>query len=103
MDFDSTIYSEHDCHYGAVYAELGKVGSGNNKETVLVFETPSGFAQLMEVTILCGDNPHDETLHSLQNVHTICIKIIGEWEADGILTGLAELIGALKLKSILDN
>ena len=104
MKFDSTEYdpNEWNSYYGAVRATVDEVGNGNNEETILEFETPSGFAQLMEVTLLTGDNPKNENVYKLEDVHTVRIKIIGEWEGGNIKTGLADLVHALKLKATLE-
>jgi hypothetical protein len=37
------------------------------------------------------------------DVHTIRIKITGEWEAGGIMDGLADLVNALKLKATFER
>ena len=104
MKFDSTEYdpNEYNSYYGAVRATVDEVGNGNSEETILEFETPSGFAQLMEVTLLTGDNPKDGNVYKLEDVHTVRIKIIGEWEGGNIKTGLADLVHALKLKATLE-
>jgi len=104
VKFDSTEYdpNEYNSYYGAVRATVDEVGNGNSEETILEFETPSGFAQLMEVTLLTGDNPKDENVYKLEDVHTVRIKIIGEWESGNIKTGLADLVHALKLKATLE-
>jgi hypothetical protein len=104
MKFDSTTYEPNDwnTYYGAVRAVVDEEGSGNGEITILEFETPSGFSQLMEVTLLTGDNPKDETVRTLEGVHTVRIKITGEWEGCEILRGLADLLHALKLKATLE-
>jgi hypothetical protein len=104
VKFDSTEYdpNEYNSYYGAVRATVDEVGNGNSEETILEFETPSGFAQLMEVTLLTGDNPKDGNVYKLEDVHTVRIKIIGEWEGGNIKTGLADLVHALKLKATLE-
>ena len=104
MKFNSTEYdpNEWNSYYGAVRATVDEVGNGNSEETILEFETPSGFAQLMEVTLLTGDNPKDENVYKVEDVHTVRIKIIGEWEGGEIKTGLADLVHALKLKATLE-
>jgi len=104
VKFDSTEYdpNEYNSYYGAVRATVGEVGDGNSEETILEFETPSGSAQLMEVTLLTGSMPSEEKTYMLEDVHTVRIKIIGEWEGGGIKTGLADLVHALKLKATLE-
>ena len=104
MKFDSTDYdkNEWNSYYGAVRAVVDEEGSGNSEITILEFETPSGFAQLMEVTILTGDTPKQQNVHKFEDVHTVRIKITGEWEASNITHGLADLIHALKLKATLE-
>jgi len=104
MKFDSTNYvtNEWQSYYGAVRAVVDEEGNGNSEITVLEFETPSGFSQLMEVMLLIGDSPQDETVVTLEDVHTVRIKITGEWEGSEIMYGLADLIHALKLKATLE-
>lgn len=104
MKFDSTEYdpNEWGSYYGAVRATVDEIGNGNSEETILEFETPSGFAQLMEVTLLTGDNPKDGNIYKVKDVHTVRIKIIGEWEGGEIKTGLADFVHALKLKATLE-
>ncbi len=102
MRFDSEELIHADsCSYGNVRATIGEVGNGNSEETILEFEVPSGFAQPMEVTLLTGSMPDDQEVYTLQEVHTVRIKITGQWEGGEILQGLAELIHNLKLRSIL--
>lgn len=106
MKFDSTAYldaSQGECYYGAIRAAVDEEGSGNSEVTELEFETPAGFAQLMEVTILTGDDSRSENVYKLEDVHTIRIKITGEWEAGGIMHGLADLLHAMKLKATLER
>jgi len=105
MKFDSTdhITNDWNSYYGAVRAVVDEVGNGNSEETILEFETPAGFAQPMEVTLLTGDNPKDGNVYSLKDVHTIRIKITGEWEGGEIKNALAELVSTLNLKVTFDN
>ena len=100
MRFDSTELLD-DPYFGAVRVIAGEKGSGNSEETIIEFEAPAGFAQPMEVVVLTGDNPKNERVYDLKEVHTIRIKITGEWEGGEILQGLTELIHRLKLKSLL--
>ncbi len=101
MIFDSTELSDNP-YYGAVRVIAGEKGTGNSEETIIEFETPAGFAQPMEVVIFTGvGGIKDEKIYSLKDVHTISIKITGEWEGGEILQGLTELIHRLKLKSLL--
>ena len=105
MKFDSTdhIVNDWNSYYGAVRATVDEVGSGNNEEIILEFETPAGFAQLMEVTLITGDNPKDENVYHLEDVHTVRIKITGEWEGGEIKNALAELVSTLNLKVMFDK
>ena len=105
MKFNSTdhIVNDWNSYYGAVRATVDEVGSGNNEETILEFETPAGFAQLMEVTILTGDNPKNENVYKIEDVHTVRIKITGEWEGGEIKNALAELVSTLNLKVMFDK
>jgi hypothetical protein len=105
MKFDSTDHIENDwnSYYGAVRAVVDEVGNGNSEETILEFETPAGFAQLMEVTILTGNNPRDGNVYKLEDVHTIRIKITGEWEGGEIKNALAELVSTLNLKVMFEK
>ena len=104
MKYDSTYHIDNEwgSYYGAVRAVVDEVGSGNSEETILEFETPAGFAQLMEVTILTGDNPKNENVYKIEDVHTVRIKITGEWEGGEIKNGLAELISTLNLKVLFE-
>jgi len=105
MKYDSTdhITNDWNSYYGAVRAVVDEVGCGNSEETTLEFETPAGFAQPMEVTILTGDNPRDGNVYHLQDVHTIRIKITGEWEGSEIKNALTELISTLNLKVLFES
>lgn len=104
MKFDSTdhtIDNEWGSYYGAVRAELGENGSGNSEETVLEFEVPAGFAQSMEVVVRTGDIPSEEQVYKIENVHTVRLKIVGEWEGGEIMQALAELVHQRNLRSLL--
>ena len=105
MKFDSTnhIVNDWNSYYGAVRAVVDEVGSGNSEETILEFETPSGFAQLMEVTLLTGDMPDNQNVYKIEDVHTVRIKITGEWEGGEIKNALAELVSTLNLKVMFDK
>ena len=105
MKFDSTdhITNDWNSYYGAVRAVVDEVGNGNSEETILEFETPAGFAQLMEVTLITGDNPKNENVYHLKDVHTIRIKITGEWEGGEIKDALAELVSTLNLKVMFER
>jgi hypothetical protein len=106
MKFDSAEYldtEKGECYFGAVRAVVDEQGSGNSEVTVLEFETPSGFAQLMEVEVMTGDMPQNRNKYTLEDVHTIRIKIVGEWEGSGIKHGLADLVHALKLKATFEK
>ena len=105
MKFDSTKYApnEYNSYYGALRAVVDEEGSGNSEVTVLEFETPSGFSQLMEVEILVGDMPSSQHRYKIEDVHTVRIKITGEWEGGEIMNGLADLVHALKLKATFEK
>ena len=105
MKYDSTdhVDNEWGSYYGAVRAVVDEVGSGNSEETILEFEVPAGFAQPMEITLITGDNPRDENVYHVKDVHTVRIKITGEWEGGEIKNGLAELISTLNLKVMFDK
>ena len=106
MKFDSTDYlnkEKGEIYYGAVRAVVDEQGSGNSEVTEFEFETPSGLAQLMEVEVLTGSMPSNRNSYTLEDVHTIRIKIVGEWEAGGIKHGLADLVNALKLKATFER
>ncbi len=104
MKFDSTdhtIDNEWGSYYGAVRAELGENGDGNSTETVLEFEVPMGFAQTMQVTVRTGSMPSEEKVYNIEGVHTVRMKIIGEWEGGEIMQALAELVHQRNLRSLL--
>jgi hypothetical protein len=82
---------------------IDEEGSGNSEITKVEFETPSGFSQLMEVEILTGDDPKNQRIVKLEDVHTIRIKIIGEWEGCDIQRGLANLVNVFKLKATFEK
>ena len=106
MKFDSTDYldkAQRNVYYSAVRAVVDEEGSGNSEVTEITFETPAGFAQPMEVEILTGDMPSNQHRYNMVDVHTVRIKITGEWEAGGIMDGLADLIHALKLKATFEK
>ena len=103
LQFDSTDSDDVDagCYYGAVRATCDGEG-GNSDTTILEFETPDGFAQSMEVTVLTSDSPNQGNVFRIPNVHTVRVKITGAWEGNDIKSGLADLISAFKLKTILE-
>jgi hypothetical protein len=106
MKFDSTEYldeSQHHVYYGAFRAVVDEEGDGNSEVTEFEFETPSGFAQLMEVEILTGDMPSSQRRYNLTDVHTVRIKITGQWEGGEIKSGLADLVNALRLKATFER
>ena len=102
MKFNSRDYDGEQSYYGAVRAVVDEEGSGNSEVTVLEFETPSGFAQLMEITILTGDGVSPARVFTVEDAHTVRIKITGEREGGDIKHGLADLVHALKLKATLE-
>jgi hypothetical protein len=102
MKFNSRDYDGEQSYYGAVRAVVDEEGNGNSEVTVLEFETPSGFAQLMEITILTGGGLSSERVFTVEDAHTVRIKITGEWEGGDIKHGLADLVHALKLKATLE-
>ena len=102
MKFNSRDYDGEQSYYGAVRAVVDEEGSGNSEIIELEFETPSGFAQLMEITILTGDGVSPERVITVEDAHTVRIKITGEWEGGDIKHGLADLVHALKLKATLE-
>ena len=104
MKFNSHDYDGPDegATYGRMRAVIDEYGNGNSAVTELEFETPAGYAQLMELTVLTGDDIRSENVYTLKNVHTVRIKITGEWEAQEIMQGIADLVHALKLKSTLE-
>lgn len=101
MDFDSFDYSHSESQYGAVRIRPGK-GSGNSEELFIEFEVPSGFAQPMEVTVMTGDMPSNQQIYRIEDVHTVRMKIVGEWEGSEILHALAAFVHAKKLEVILE-
>ena len=104
MKFDSTecAPNEYNSYYGAVRAVVDEEGNGNSEVTVLEFETPSGFAQPMEITIFTGDGVSPAQVFMVEDTHTVRIKITGAWEGGEIKQGLADFVHVLKLKSILE-
>jgi len=106
MKFDSTEYlddSQHHVYYGAFRAVVDEEGDGNSEVTEFEFETPAGFSQLMEVEIITGDSAQTERRYTLEDVHTVRIKITGQWEGGEIKDGLADLVNALKLKAAFER
>lgn len=104
MKFDSTEYApnEYDSYYGALRAVVDEEGNGNSEVTVLEFETPSGFAQPMEITIFTGDGVSPAHVLTVGGAHTVRIKITGAWEGGEIKQGLVDLVHAMKLKATLE-